>query len=181
MFSFYSNSQAESAPSTGRDTSAPAQFFAGWFDIIVQEDERNYILDCYTENTELTDVLYDAMEAYIAGDKSEGDAKMSDTKPLFKTAFADCGELKDQMDAWSKKFDDLTKRDDWAIISQLIYEENKDVIDRDMDLELREWKQGVYFNSGMFAGQLIKVFLDNYQGKSNDAEQPEAYMYLLPF
>ena len=95
---------------------------------------------------------------------------MSDAKPLFNAAFADCGQLKDQMDAWSKKFDDLTKRDDWVIISQLIYEENKDVIDRDMDLELREWKQGVYFNSGMFAGQLIKVFLDNAPtGKSNDA------------
>ena len=148
---------------------------------MTSEDKTTELLQCYKPSDALTNTLYDAMEAYIAGDKSEGDAKMSDTKPLFKTAFADCGELKDQMDALSKKFDDLTKRDDWAIISQLIYEENKDVIDRDMDLELREWKQGVYFNSGMFAGQLIKVFLDNYPGKSNDAEQPEAYMYLLPF
>ena len=54
------------------------------------------------------------MEAYIQGDKSAGDAKMGDTKPLFKNAFKDCGELKDLMDAWSKKADDLVKRDGWA-------------------------------------------------------------------
>ena len=74
------------------------------------------------------------------------------------------------MNAWSKKTEDLAKRDDWAQLSKEIYEANKDVIDRDMELELREWRLGVFFNSGMFAGQLIKVFLDNAPGKSNVAE-----------
>lgn len=54
----------------------------------------------------------------------------------------------------------MTSRDDWADLAQKIYTDNKDVIDRNVDLELREWTQGVYFNSGMFAGQVEKVFLD---------------------
>ena len=29
---------------------------------------------------------------------------------------------------------------------------NKDVIDRDIGLELSQWTDGVFFNSGMFAG-----------------------------
>ena len=74
------------------------------------------------------------------------------------------------MNAWSKKTEDLAKRDDWAQLSQEIYEANKDVIDRDMELELSQWKLGVFFNSGMFAGQLIKVFLDNAPGKFDVAE-----------
>ena len=101
MFSFYSNSQAESAPSTGRDTSAPAQFFAGWFDIIVQEDERNYILDCYTENTELTDVLYDAMEAYVASDYKTGDKHMGRLNTLFNAAMKNCDKVMKKMDVVS--------------------------------------------------------------------------------
>lgn len=54
----------------------------------------------------------------------------------------------------------MTARDDWKDVAQKIYTDNKDVIDRDVDLELREWKQGVWFNSGMFAGNVEKIFLD---------------------
>ena len=41
---------------------------------------------------------------------------------------------------------------DWDQISKKIYESNKDVIDRDVSLELKQWEEGVFFNSGMFAG-----------------------------
>ena len=57
--------------------------------------------------------------------------------------------------------DDLQERKDWPEIAKKIYETNKAIIDRDVDLEVREWQQGVFFNSGMFAGQIGKVFLDN--------------------
>ena len=81
---------------------------------MTSEDRTDELLECYKPSDDLTNTLYEAMEAYIQGDKSAGDAKMGDTKPLFKNAFKDCGELKDSMGAWSKKTDDLVKRDDWA-------------------------------------------------------------------
>lgn len=55
----------------------------------------------------------------------------------------------------------MVARDDWADVAKKIYDDNKDVIDRDVGLELREWTSGVFFNSGMFAGQVEKIFLDN--------------------
>ena len=42
-----------------------------------------------------------------------------------------------------------------------IYSNNEDLIDRDNQLVIREWDQGVFFNSGMFTGQIQKVYLDN--------------------
>ena len=61
----------------------------------------------------------------------------------------------------AKRFDDIQARSDWAQLSKDIYQANKDVIDRDVSLELSQWSEGVFFNSGMFAGQVGKVFLDN--------------------
>ena len=49
MFSLYQSSQ-NSAVAQIRDKNAPAQFFAGWFDIVLDQDEREYILDCYSNN-----------------------------------------------------------------------------------------------------------------------------------
>ena len=46
---------------------------AGWFDIVLQEDERDYIMDCYSRNEDLTNALYDAMEMYIKEDFKAGD------------------------------------------------------------------------------------------------------------
>ena len=101
------------------------------------------------------------MEAYIDGDKATGDAKISETKPLYKKALSGCGRLADHMSEWAQKTDDLMKIADWQKIAMKIYEDNKVVIDRDVKDELLEWEEGVFFNSGMFAGQIEKIFLDN--------------------
>ena len=55
----------------------------------------------------------------------------------------------------------MLTRADWPQLSKQIYEANKTIVDRDIDLEFREWTQGVFFNSGMFAGEIQKIFLDN--------------------
>ena len=45
---------------------------------------------CFVLNEELTDTLYDAMEAYIIGDSVKGDSLMDATKPLYDIALASC-------------------------------------------------------------------------------------------
>jgi hypothetical protein len=52
-------------------------------------------------------------------------------------------------------------RPDWSQVMTTIYNNNEDLIDRDNQLVIREWNQGVFFNSGMFTGQIEKVYLDN--------------------
>merc|ERR1719237_1313210 len=84
---------------------------------------------------------------------------MKDTKTLYDTALSACSDVGTEMKKIGDKADALVKRSDWKQLAEKIYNDNKDVIDRDVDLELREWKQGVFFNSGMFAGQIEGIFL----------------------
>ena len=61
----------EEGLSQGHDTQAPAQFIAGWYNGITQEDIRGSIIDSHCWGIppyDLTLTLYDAMNAYIAGD-----------------------------------------------------------------------------------------------------------------
>jgi hypothetical protein len=74
-----------------RDNTAPAQFSAGWYYGVSTEDKRDQILECFTESDGLTNTLYDAMEAHIAGDDKTADEKMKETKALYETAMAGCG------------------------------------------------------------------------------------------
>ena len=53
------------------------------------------------------------MEAYIGGDSETGDAKMKETKPLYKKSLSHCGEIADHIDDWAKKTDDMLAREDW--------------------------------------------------------------------
>ena len=81
---------------------APALFLAGWYyNLAFNVGESNYIKVCYEPNEDLTNTLYDAMEAYIDGDKATGDAKMGETKPLYKKALSGCGNLADHMSEWA--------------------------------------------------------------------------------
>ena len=85
---------------------------------------------------------------------------MKESKALWETAMAGCGEIAKEMGVIAAEFDGIQLRSDWDQISKKIYETNKDVINRDVSLELKEWEEGVFFNSGMFAGQIEKFFLD---------------------
>ena len=123
-----------------RDPYAPAQFMAGWYYGISEQDKRDQLFDCYKTDIDLTNTLYDAMEAYIHDDKASGDAKMRETKPLYKEALSGCGNLADQMGEWAQKVEDLAKIEDWSAIAKKIYQDNKAVIDLDIKNELLEWE-----------------------------------------
>ena len=161
-----------------RDASAPAQFVAGWYYGLTHEDDRDYILDCYAPSEDLTNALYDGMEAYMKGDTETGDKKMADTKPLFETALATCTKVSAAFEEWGKKFDDLKARSDWDQISKQIYEDNKALVDRNVGFEFEAWKEGVYFNSGMFAGSIEYLFLSKAPKEEDNFEQ---FMFMVPF
>jgi len=147
---------------TKRDSSAPSQFVSGWLYGTTLMDKRMDIMKCYKVSDDLTNTLYDAMEAYISGDQKTGDAKMKDTKPLYETALKGCdAEITGAMKKIADQADALIGRKDWDKLAKKIYDDNKVMIDRDVDLELREWKQGVFFNSGMFAGYVEEIFIKN--------------------
>ena len=57
------------------------------------------------------------MEAYIAGNHSEGDAKMAATVPLYKEALSGCGRISNLIANWAQKIDEMKERQDWRQIS----------------------------------------------------------------
>lgn len=94
MFAGYSMQYMGLAPPRGgQDELAPAEFIAGWYYGVEGEDKRPYILSCYKASDDLTNALYDAMTAYIAGDQHTGDSKMEDTKKLYLLALTDCTDV----------------------------------------------------------------------------------------
>ena len=54
----------------------------------------------------------------------------------------------------------MMARPDWEHFAREVYRDNKREIERNIDLTLREWESGNFFNSGLFDGQMQKVFLD---------------------
>ena len=114
---------------------APGEFISGWHWGITGNDERKYIYECYVPNEDLTNTLYDGMEAYIKGDIQTADAKMAATKDLYPAALANCTKVNAQIGEWVKKLDDLKARPDWVEISKKIYKEHKDEIDINVKLE----------------------------------------------
>ena len=63
-------------------------------------DSYGYIMQCFKSNIELTNDLYDSMEAYIDGDYATGDAKMLETNPLYEITLSGCGIVADLLDGW---------------------------------------------------------------------------------
>ena len=99
------------------------------------------------------------MEAYIAGDSKTGDKLMKESKPLWDTALAGCGEIAKRMSYLSGEMDKIQKRSDWDQISKKIYEDNKPPIDLNVSDMLDDWKKGDYFLSGYDAGKIEHYFI----------------------
>ena len=81
---------------------APAQFFAGWYNGLSKyyDLQPSNILECYQPSEDITNTLYDGMEAYLRGDEKTGKEKMDKLFPLYKTAVANCDQV--EINYWIK-------------------------------------------------------------------------------
>ena len=103
------------------DGQAPAQYIAGWLYGISwqQEDLRDKIIACYTENDIITQDYFDGMAAYSKGDTETATAKFNDAGEHYDEAFANCdSSITDVLTQWKTKLTDLEKIDNWDTISQ---------------------------------------------------------------
>jgi len=74
------------------DDTAPAHFAAGYLFELTGEDYHDYIVACYTPNSELTDQMQTIMDFYAANDRASGDDLFysSDMLSLWDDAMANC-------------------------------------------------------------------------------------------
>ena len=68
----------------------------------------------------------------------------------------------------------------WDKKEEAIYAEYKDVIDQNTEWQFKTWRERIPFNSGMFAGETDKIFLDNYSPALSDEEEV-AIRFFHPF
>ena len=71
---------------------------------------------------------------------------ITETKALFEAAVQGCPkDLLGKMYAIHNRYDALKARSDWPSISMEIYMKNKDALQQDEILSVKEWEQGVFF------------------------------------
>ena len=149
-----------------QDPTAPFEFLSGWvYGVSVQKDYiRNEMVACGKTDDSLTDDVYAAMIALGKGDSKTANDKWNDATPKYTKALADCGkDVKDPLDKWGDAINKMVTEKDWDKNSKKIYDDNKKEIDDDVALEI-QWFDGDKFNpfnSGMYAGRVDKIFLDN--------------------
>jgi len=156
---------------------APAQMIAGWLYGITLNtvDFRDDIMDCYTVNSDITTSYYGAMADFKAGNFSDGDAKLDTAGQFYDAAFANCdSSVTDALSQWADKVKEMKSADNWDDVSEQIYTDNKAKVDADSGYMFNSWDRGVFFDSGLFAGRIDKLFLDNVP-----AEQVAALLALF--
>ena len=104
---------------------------------------------------------------------------MADARQFFKIAMFECTRVNRYMQMWADKIDDLQARSDWDKISKEIFNENKSEINREIRIELENWQQERFFDSGYAAGKLEIIFITN--APKNHALELGEYMIMVPF
>ena len=130
-------------------------------------DKRDYILSCFTQNDDLTAFLYSAMADYTAGNRDDGDAKMTCSKSYFAEALQKCDETSSAFLTAEHYYANFDQQDNADEIRQQNYEKNKVTIDRDIGYITQTWNTGVFFNSGFFAGE-AQGLLEGYPTYSSE-------------
>lgn len=159
-----------------QDDYAPAKMIAGWlYGITHTVDFRYDIMDCYTVNSDITTSYYGAMADFKAGNFSDGDAKLDTAGQFYDAAFANCdSSITDALSQWADKVKEMKSADNWDVVSEQIYTDNKAKVDADSGYMFTRWDAGLFFYSGLFAGIIDKLFLDNVP-----AEQVAALLALF--
>ena len=129
----------------------------------------DFVLDCYKPSLQLTDLLYNSMDALI----SDGSVykNMQETSKLYEEAMSDCGLIAGEMKAVAESFEEIQNSPDWEQTFVALFEENKDDLMQLMQEQLKDWKVSKFFDAGISAGSIETLILSKFDG--NNEEQPD--------
>ena len=129
----------------------------------------DFVLGCYKPSLQLTDLLYNSMEALI----SDGSVykNMQETSKLYEEAMSDCGQIAGEMKEVAESFEEIQNSPDWEQTFVALFEENKDDLMQLMQEQLKDWKVSKFFDAGMSAGSIETLILSKFDG--NNEEQPD--------
>ena len=119
-----------------------------------EKDFRDYLVGCMVDNSDLSALLTEAFTDYNVGDNQSGTGIMQLTEPYWKTAMANCPESNPWFDDFFSSSNALFARNDYQTIVDNNYAANKDFVDTDWGFCLQSWNWGIYFDAGMFYGEI---------------------------
>ena len=142
------------------DATASAQFAAGFLYSNSKHtmDERDYILECFVGSDTLTAWLYGFMDDIKSGETSTATEKATCSLPAFYDAMEACDQTNAAFTTAEKYYADFNARDDAESVRAANYALYGQVIDRDLSLMATTWDQGVFFNTGAFAGEALGLW-----------------------
>ena len=75
-------------------------------------------------------------------------------KPIYSSALKKCEKVAETFDKLDDYYTKWESQPDAAKIERKNYEANKDLVDKDYGYIEKQWKNGVFFDAGMFSGQV---------------------------
>ena len=76
---------------------------------------------CFFGSEELTNALYDGIEALRVNDFAAVSNKLAEIRPLFESALKKCPEVLPDMEKYVDEIDQLMSRADWDYVSEFLY------------------------------------------------------------
>ena len=145
-----------SASTGALSADAAAQFYAGYVWGVKAEDKRNDIVACFKNDTDLNDMLDTIMADYKKGDISAGDAEWEKADPHFDVSLQKCtkNSIYDEYKELDKYAKDVLSAKDADKFLEARYKKYKAMIDQRSGFMIDSWTNGVYFDAGMYNGQI---------------------------
>ena len=143
---------------------AAAQFAAGYLYGITTMDKRDYIVGafgnpgCFKFDKDLNSTMDQAIADMKKGDNDAAMKEWDKTKKPFEAAMADCKDVNSTFESLEKYKEEVLARKDIKDYLNDHYLKHKAEIDDALKKEIGAWELGVYFDSGMFAGYVMKYY-----------------------
>lgn len=113
------------------------------------EDKRPYIMDCFTTDNDLNGILDQIMIDYANHDVKSGDDGWIEAQPMFQKAIKNCTEVTGEFKDLSNYAKNISKDTIKARSAKYTTEINQ----RGENMAT-SWKNGVYFDAGMYNGEI---------------------------
>ena len=118
-------------------------------------DEREYILDCSSNSRMVNRKFTRAYRAYNNENINRGNNIMESARMPWRLTMATCWKTNPDLNYILQDVDDFLAQADYMEQAQANYDANPTVIDSNWSNGLKTWNEGVYFNAGMFYGEVL--------------------------
>ena len=118
-------------------------------------DEREYILDCSSNSRMVNRKFTRAYRAYNNDDIERGNDKLQSARLPWRLTMLTCSDTNSEFTSIMHSVDAFTAQADYMDQAQANYDANPTAIDSNWSNGLKTWNEGVYFNAGMFYGEVL--------------------------